>query len=101
MLADAARKPVAMQTMSHTLPLPDAQIESGEIHVQSTACRGALLALLADKGAALQLLPVCPRQKQPVTLIAVGGHDPSWHNIRCAVAEALARLLLPNLPVAV
>jgi hypothetical protein len=57
------------------------QIESGEIQCNDSSCRAALVALLSDS-AQVRLPPPGPRHKLPVTLLAAGGHDPSWHNLR-------------------
>ncbi len=72
------------------------QLESGEIQVQEVRCRDTLLALLGDGGMRLRLPPVCPRQKLPVTLLAAGGHDPSWHSVRCKCLKTLYSPCTPS-----
>lgn len=60
------------------------QIESGEICFERAQCRDLLLALLVERQNASQarLPPICPRHKLAVSLLAAGGHDPSWHSLR-------------------
>lgn len=79
---------VDVDRLLSTVRLPPGQlrseIESGEICFERAQCRDLLLALLVERQSAAQarLPPICPRHKLAVTLLAAGGHDPSWHSLR-------------------
>ncbi len=68
------------------LPLQQvlAELEAGELHVGDDGRRHQILNLLRRAAVAAHRQPAPgPRQKQPVLLVASGGHDAAWHCLRC------------------
>ena len=62
------------------------QVLSGEVAIRDRACREAVLRELSRSAADHGSPRVGPRQSLPSGLIAAGGHDVTWHSLRCAIA---------------
>lgn len=71
-----------------------AELEAGELHVSDDRCLQHMLQLLRRAAAAARRLPAPhPRQKQPVLLVAAGGHDTAWHCLRSVDPKLSCRLV--------
>jgi len=65
------------------LALAEPQVLSGEVAIQDLACREAVFQELSRSAAGHCGPRAAPRQSLPSGLIAAGGHDVTWHSLRC------------------
>ncbi len=59
------------------------QVLSGEVAIRDVACREAVFQELSRSAAGHCGPRAAPRQSLPSGLIAAGGHDVTWHSLRC------------------
>ena len=73
---------MALRSVPELCPVV-AQVLSGEVPIRDRACREAVFQEFSRRAAGHGGPCAGPRQSLPSGLIAAGGHDVTWHSLRC------------------